>query len=76
MRATLSVEKVERLGKEADPHTFFIFSKGYTKTRLPTWSTHVMVKKPSEAGEGGSGQQSILNSFFKVRFWFSPQAKY
>lgn len=71
MRTTLSEDKVARLSKEADPHTLFIFSKGYTRTRLPTWVTHVMMK-PSKAGEGGSGQQSILNSFLKVSSCSSP----
>lgn len=65
LRTTLSEDKVERLRETADPHTDFIFTKGYTKTRMPSWSTHVMVRKP---GEGGSGQQSTLTNFFKVSF--------
>ena len=66
MKATLSEANVERLREKADPHTDFIFSKGFSKERMPSWSTHVMVRKTSEADEGGSGQQSVLTSFFKV----------
>ena len=65
---TLSEDKVKRLCSEADPHTLYIYQKGYSRTKLPSWSTHVMVRKQPAASDGGAGQQSLLSSYFKVGF--------
>ena len=48
---TLSEDKVKRLCSEADPHTLYIYQKGYSRTKLPSWSTHMMVRKQPVASE-------------------------
>ena len=68
LKKTLSEDKIKRLCSEADPHTLFIYQKGYSRTKLPSWSTHVMVRKQPAASDGGAGQQSLLSSYFKVGF--------
>ena len=65
MRNTLFEDKLESLREKADPHTLFMFSKGFTKTRLPTWSSHIMVKDHTMVGTA-EGSNSIMSRFLQV----------
>jgi hypothetical protein len=71
LRAALGDIAVDRLRKKADAHTQFIYSKGYSKERMPTFATHVSVKDGGgkvvgEEAEGVSGQQQTIGAFFQV----------
>ena len=70
LRTNLSEGKEDRLIKEADPHTIFLFTKGYSRDKLPSYTTHARVPKPSDKDEGVSGQQALLANFLQVSFLF------
>jgi hypothetical protein len=48
MKQCMGDAALHSLKKRADPHTLFIFEKHYTKQKLPTYRTHVMVKQPGD----------------------------
>lgn len=62
LRASVGTAAVEQLREQADLHTLFIFEKGYTKEKLPTWSTHVMAKESSTAEAAADGEQGAGGS--------------
>ena len=68
LQSAVGAAAVEKLRSLADPHTLFIFDKGYSKKRLPTWQTHTMVKEIAS-----SGQQETISKFFQVS---SPRCKW
>ena len=52
MKQCIGDSALDGLRRRADPHTLFIYEKHYTKQKLPTYRTHVMVKQ-----KGGKEQQ-------------------
>ena len=58
MRAAMGSAKLAQLKDKADKHTLYIFGRGYTREKLPTWSTHPMARQ-QELEEAGGGQSQI-----------------
>ena len=66
------------LRSKADPHTLYIFDRGYSRGNLPSYQTHVMVKQDvdevrdrdrdqvDEVTGEGAGKQKTINHFFQV----------
>ena len=55
MRAAMGSAKLAQLKDKADKHTLYIFGRGYTREKLPTWSTHPMARQQElEEARGGS----------------------
>ena len=52
LRAAVGDSEVLKYLAGADNHTEFIFRRGYTKNRLPTFNTHATVKTVCQAGQG------------------------
>ena len=50
LRAAVGDAEVERLREGIDSHTEFIYSRGYSKARLPCWATHTMVREGGRRG--------------------------
>merc|ERR1719481_246055 len=53
MRAAMGSAKLAQLKDKADKHTLYIFGRGYTREKLPTWSTHPMARQ-QELEEGSA----------------------
>ena len=58
---------------QADPHTRYIFEKGYSKKTLPHWSHHARVTETLVTREEDGGNVGItgqkkkkINQFFQV----------
>ena len=66
LRAAVGDAEVERLREGIDSHTEFIYSRGYSKARMPNWATHTMVREGGQAGEEGAGRQSTISRYFQV----------
>ena len=68
MKAAVGDAALERLKGEADPHSLFIFMRGYSRTRLPVFATHVCVKEGTEEVEERALQQKqhSLTRFMQV----------
>ena len=58
MRAAMGSAKLAQLKDKADKHTLYIFGRGYTREKLPTWSTHPMARQ-QELEEAGGDQSQI-----------------
>ena len=70
MKAAVGDAALEKLKETADPHTMFVFCRGYCKERLPTYATHVVVKERKEEVHQRVVQQKqhSLTHFFQVCF--------
>ena len=62
LRATVGDAEVHKYLAGADKHTEFIYRRGYTKNRLPTFNTHVGLKTVCQPGQG-SGRFLQVTSF-------------
>ena len=67
LKACVGDEALRKKLDQTDPHTRFIFEKGYSKTRLPHWSNHARVKETVDTREEDEGQKKKkIHQFFQV----------
>ena len=60
-------EALRRKLDQTDPHTRYIFEKGYSKKRLPHWSNHARVTETVDTREEDEGQKKKkIHQFFQV----------
>ena len=73
LKACVGNEAVKKKLDQADPHTRYIFEKGYSKKKLPHWSNHARITETvaTRQEEGGNvgvmGQKKKkIDQFFQV----------
>jgi len=72
LKACVGDAALKKKMDQTDPHTRYIFEKGYSKKRLPHWSHHARVTETlvTREEDGGNvvntGQKKKINQFFQV----------
>ena len=72
LKACVGDAALKKKMDQTDPHTRYIFEKGYSKKRLPHWSHHARVTETlvTREEDGGNvvntGQKKKINQFFQL----------